>query len=210
MKVYVVRHGESEGNAQRNHSGWGPFELTEKGRAQADESGKVLRGIAFDRIFVSDLVRTQQTAAILLPDRISDFELREEIREYNTGWMVGHRFDDLAAEYGEKYTSCRANGDFTSMGGEDPDHFVARVGKFMGELEKIAEQNEEGKPLNIAVVAHAGVLRCIGELLTGAPYRENRWMNENCSINVLEYKDGKWRICLWNYAPALMSLRPEA
>ena len=209
MKVYVIRHGESEGNAQRRPSGWGPYELTEKGRAQAEESGKAVRDIPFDRIFVSVLIRTQQTAVILFPDRIAVFELRDKIREYNSGWVVGHKFDDLTAELGEKYTSCRANGDFTPLGGEDPDHFVARVGEFFKELEAVAQENGDEKPLNVAVVAHAGVLRCIGELVAGAPYRKNIWANENCSINVLEYKGGKWRVLLWNYAPALLSMRPE-
>jgi len=209
MKVYVVRHGESEGNAQKKHSGWGLFDLTEKGRMQAEETGKVIRSIPFDRIFVSDLVRTQQTAAIALPERIAEFELRENIREYNTGWMVGHKFEELAAEYGAKYTDCRTTGDFTPMGGEDPDHFVARVGEFMKELEEIAEANGEDKPLNVAVVVHAGVMRCMGEYLLGVPYRRNMWANENCCINVLEYKGGRWRVLLWNYAPALSSLKPE-
>lgn len=209
MKLYVVRHGESEGNAQKKHSGWGPFDLTEKGREQADETGKVIREIPFDRVFVSDLVRTQQTAAIALPDRLNSFELREEIREYNTGWMVGHKFEELTEEYGAKYTDCRATGDFTPMGGEDPDHFVARVGSFLQEMERLADENEDGKPLNIAVFAHAGVLRCIGEYVLGVPYRKNMWANENCSVNVLEYKNGKWRVLLWNYAPALNSLKPE-
>ena len=209
MKLYVVRHGESEGNAQKKHSGWGPFDLMEKGREQADETGKVIREIPFDRIFVSDLVRTQQTAAIAMPDRINSFELREEIREYNTGWMVGHKFEELTEEYGTKYTDCRATGDFTPMGGEDPDHFVARVGSFLQEMERLADENEDGKPLNIAVFAHAGVLRCIGEYVLGVPYRKNMWANENCSVNVLEYKNGKWRVLIWNYAPALNSLKPE-
>jgi len=209
MKVYVVRHGESEGNAQKRHSGWGPFDLTERGREQAEATGKVIRDLPFDRIFVSDLVRTQQTAAIALPERIAEFELRANIREYNTGRIVGRKFEDLAAEYGAKYTDCRVTGDFTPMGGEDPDHFVARVGEFMQELEGIAAQNEEGKPLNVAVFAHAGVMRCMGEYVLGVPYRKNMWANENCSINVFEYKNGKWRALLWNYAPALNALKPE-
>lgn len=206
MKVYFVRHGESEGNIRGVHSGWGAFELTQRGREQAEATGKAL---PFDRIIVSDLVRTQQTAAIALPERIADFELRGDIREYNTRWMVGRRYVDLAAEYGAKYTDCRKTGDFAPMGAESTAQFLQRVGGFVQYLEEIERENGQDAPLNIAVFTHAGVLRCIGDRILGVPYQENRLHCENCSVSVFECKNGAWKARVWNWTPGEDALAPE-
>lgn len=210
MKVYIVRHGESEGNANKVHSGWGAFPLTPKGKEQAEETGKILRPIPFDRIFVSDLVRTQETAAILLPDRIADFELREDIREYNNGWLVGRSFAQMEAEYGEAYIHMRIMQDYSPLGSEKPEHFVERVKGFLTELEELEHKSEERPIHNVAVISHAGVLKCVAECVLGVPYRSSLMPTDNCSVNILEYANGRWRVLCWNYTPTLVRFAPEA
>lgn len=208
MKVYVVRHGESEGNARQVHSGQGAFPLTQKGCAQAAETGKLLRDIPFDRIYVSDLLRAQQTAAIMLPDRGADFELRSDIREYDTRGFVGKSFPEMEALYGEKYLQMRKMQDYTDIGGESPEHFVERVSSFMQEMEAL--ENSGADAHNVAVVAHAGVLKCMAQYVLGVPYRAALMPTDNCSVNILQYKDGVWRVFCWNYTPALVRFAPEA
>ncbi len=201
MKVYMVRHGESEGNAYRIHSGWSSVELTDKGKEQARASGRLLEDIDFDAVYVSDLVRTQQTAALLLPRLRNRFVLTEEMREYNNGPnVVCKPFSQMEEEYGEKYLQWRRELDYSEIGGETPEHFFARVSSFMRRLEADAA---EGKR-NVAVVTHAGTLRNVLQYVTGLPYKQGALMGtSNCSVNVLEYKDGGWRILAWNYTPEL-------
>ena len=50
MKVWVVRHGESETNRDGLWTGWLDVELTEKGREDAAKAGKILAGTSFDKI----------------------------------------------------------------------------------------------------------------------------------------------------------------
>ncbi len=50
MLLYLIRHGESEANADGTHSGWSPVNLTEAGRAQAASARSLLDGVSFDRI----------------------------------------------------------------------------------------------------------------------------------------------------------------
>ena len=72
MKVFMVRHGESETNRNGLWTGWLDVSLTEKGREEALQVGKMLSKINFDKIYVSDLSRAKVTAEIALPSCIAE------------------------------------------------------------------------------------------------------------------------------------------
>ena len=67
MKLYMIRHGQSTANAQHLHAGWAQIPLTDQGMEQARIAGRLLAGIQFDSIYVSDLLRAQQTLTAALP-----------------------------------------------------------------------------------------------------------------------------------------------
>ena len=70
--LYVVRHAESEVNAQQGvpaQYGLGGSPLTERGRQQAAELANRLQCLAIARVYASDLVRAHQTARILAADQ---------------------------------------------------------------------------------------------------------------------------------------------
>ena len=50
MRVYVIRHGESESNRDGVWTGWIDAPLTEKGRVDAAAVGIILSGVSFDKI----------------------------------------------------------------------------------------------------------------------------------------------------------------
>ena len=83
MKLYVVRHGESESNRDKRFSGWSQVHLTEQGRRDAQRAGEMLAGLHFDRVYASDLPRALETARIALPDCAP--EQRAQLRENNVG-----------------------------------------------------------------------------------------------------------------------------
>lgn len=68
MKLYLVRHGESEANVAGiiNDDPSRPVPLTPRGRRQAEAAALGLRGIAFECAYVSRFPRARQTAEILL------------------------------------------------------------------------------------------------------------------------------------------------
>ena len=67
MKIYFIRHGESEYNLAQRHSGWAQVELTEQGKAQAESLRTYLSKIPFDKLYVSDLKRAIQTSQLAIP-----------------------------------------------------------------------------------------------------------------------------------------------
>lgn len=79
MRIYVIRHGQSEANRETAHAGWSQVRLTEKGIAQARAMQPRLQELRFDKIIVSDLRRAKQTAENALPrrDYVYDWRIRE-------------------------------------------------------------------------------------------------------------------------------------
>ncbi|MFD1484500.1 histidine phosphatase family protein [Lacticaseibacillus baoqingensis] len=83
--VYLVRHGHTWLNACGRMQGWINSFLTEKGKKQAIQTGKMLADIHFNRVYTSDSARTQETASLILENNnclqpqsvISDSSFRE-------------------------------------------------------------------------------------------------------------------------------------
>ena len=67
MRVYVIRHGESETNLSKRWTGWKAVNLTEKGYEDAKKAGKIIGDVTFDKVFSSDLRRAKETAMTALP-----------------------------------------------------------------------------------------------------------------------------------------------
>lgn len=90
MKLYFVRHGESEANLLREFSNSGiKHPLTEKGIAQAQELAQKLKDIPFSKIYSSPVLRAMQTAQIVSEQVCVPVEVVEALREWNVGIYEG-------------------------------------------------------------------------------------------------------------------------
>ena len=65
MTLFLVRHGETTWNRDGTIQGWADSSLTARGRRQARAVGERLAADGVDRLVVSDLQRTRETAAAL-------------------------------------------------------------------------------------------------------------------------------------------------
>ena len=95
MRVYVIRHGESETNQSKKWTGWLDVNLTDKGREDAKKAGTFLAGIVWDQIYTSDLVRARETAEIAIPG--CRYETSELLREINVGNIANKPLSVLTA-----------------------------------------------------------------------------------------------------------------
>lgn len=64
--LVLLRHGESDYNARRIYAGQVDCDLTDLGREQAREAGRLLQGLAFDVVFTSTLKRATETSDLAL------------------------------------------------------------------------------------------------------------------------------------------------
>jgi 2,3-bisphosphoglycerate-dependent phosphoglycerate mutase len=106
-KVVLLRHGESEWNRENRFTGWKDVDLSEKGRAEAREAGRLMKdaGFAFDLAFTSVLIRAIRTLGIALDEMgqlwipvIKHWRLNE--RHY--GALQGLNKAETAARHGEE------------------------------------------------------------------------------------------------------------
>ncbi|MGB6055924.1 MAG: 2,3-diphosphoglycerate-dependent phosphoglycerate mutase [Burkholderiaceae bacterium] len=106
-KIVFMRHGESTWNLENRFTGWTDVDLTEKGRAEARQAGKVLTeaGFSFDLCYTSVLKRAIRTLWITLDEMdlmwlpvVHSWRLNE--RHY--GALQGLNKAETAAKYGDQ------------------------------------------------------------------------------------------------------------
>lgn len=190
MKVYFVRHGESEANLNKCFAGQSDVPLTEKGKTQAEAIRPVLAEISFDKVYSSDLSRAHDTQKFSLPGY--EAETTQLLREISVGNLAGKSIVAMAAANGGM-TPTAQSGDYTPYGGENRQMLDARVGAFLKMLEQQPYEN-------VAVFAHRGVLMSVlRNVLATDAFPGGSILCDNCAVNVVEYDGKSWRILALNY-----------
>ena len=190
MELYVIRHGESEANAQKLFAGWSQIPLTEKGKEQARQTGGKLGGKTFDRIFCSDLCRAKQTAELVFPGREYTEDWR--LREIGVGDELLFKYKPECLEtYGEELRQAMEDRDYTRYGGESVADHRRRVAEFMDDLASIPDDER------IAVVCHEGTIYgMLCYVLKTEPSYHSVEVG-NASVTRFRRDNGRWKLIQW-------------
>ena len=194
MYLYLVRHGQSEGNVLRTFHGHTDYPLTELGREQARQAGEKLRSLPFSRCYASDLSRAWDTAMACVEGRGLTPEACPGLREQFVGEMEGLSWE----EAGERFPLVRTGyiEDWfhtTPPGGESPEAVAARVGAC---VDAIVAKGEDA-----LLVGHFGslsqVLLHLG-VLTREESLSPRWYFSQGTYSALRVEDGKAELLCFN------------
>ena len=195
MRLYFVRHGQSESNLAHVHAGWGDYALTAQGKEDARQTGRVLKGVSFDKVYSSDLCRAIQTQQIALPD--AEAERLSILREVNIGpEIMGKSPAECEEKYGDIYIQGKRRYDFSAIGGESRSEFLARIRSFLKMMEECPYER-------VAAFCHGGLIQNALDVVTGMELGKSDFICSNGSVSVLEYRDGKWRVVCWNVTETL-------
>jgi broad specificity phosphatase PhoE len=182
MQLYLVRHGQSEGNITRTNEGWADGALTQHGREQARLVAERFKDVSIDRIISSDLSRARTTAqAIAAHHPHVPFEIDASLREWNIGSYEGSPYGAVfremdAASYGRL--------DHPIEGGETIRAFKERVAKTIDSI--IASHGDE----TVIVVTHGGfILNALLYLLDVPDERFAEFDPENTGVAYLTIED---------------------
>ena len=105
MRLWLVRHGETEANVAGLYSGHAPTPLTGRGIAQAQTLGTLLRHVPVDNVLCSELERARHTTQLILGDREVPVRNMPELNEMFFGdWEMRHH-RDLQLEDAENYVT---------------------------------------------------------------------------------------------------------
>ena len=105
-KVVLLRHGESTWNKENRFTGWTDVDLTDKGREEALNAGRLLKqdGFSFDLAFTSVLIRAIRTCCITL-DELGELWIPVQrswrLNERHYGALQGLNKSETAAKHGE-------------------------------------------------------------------------------------------------------------
>lgn len=95
MKLYLIRHGETDWNAKHLYQGQGDRPLSALGKKEAQKLTQELKQIKVDALFSSDLKRAYETAKIV--NRLHKLPIQADplLREINFGKMEGQTHTEV-------------------------------------------------------------------------------------------------------------------
>ena len=183
MRIYIVRHGETEANKNGYLQGWTDVPLNENGRIIAELTGRGLKGIRFDHCISSPLIRAKEPAEILLREsgNSASISFDDRIKEMNFGSLEGMSVRDgkLIQFLKEPIV------DYKFPDGESFQEVMKRTQEFLKEL--IAK--DDGK--TYLVSTHGCALRAMLNFLYED--KDDYWHGHvpyNCCVNIIEVKNG--------------------
>lgn len=164
--LVLLRHGQSEWNLANRFTGFKDVDLTDNGRAEAINAGKLLKdaGINFDQVFTSTLKRANDTAKLALTeagqgDLIDSMVYHEDLRERDYGDLTGLNKDETRDKYGDEQVHIwRRSYDVPPPGGECLQDVVEKRVRPYYEA-NIKPMIDDGK--NILIAAHGNSLRAM-------------------------------------------------
>ena len=184
MKIYLIRHGLTEYNAQRRYQGRSDLPLSESGRKALLSSGKTP-----DTVYVSPLRRARETASVLFP--ASEQFVLPDLTEMDFGIFEGRTADEMEADpvCGPAYRTW-VEGMCTGRcpGGEDLAGFIERsVRAFLQAAELTHGAGD------MYIVAHGGTQMALLKALGPAKEKYYEWQTPaGCGL-VLDWDGSRLR-----------------
>jgi probable phosphoglycerate mutase len=159
MQLYVVRHGETQANAEGRYQGSLDVDLNERGVLQAREL-RVKLPVQIDTVVVSPLRRAQQTAAIVFVDDGLALSTLDAFRERGVGVFEGLTQEEAAQRYPELWAqNITRQWELAPTDGESISQFVERIRGGLNEL--LVNHGQQV----VVLVAHGVVAKAIRALV---------------------------------------------
>lgn len=190
MKLYIMRHGETDWNLEVRLQGCADILLNENGRKLAVVTGQALKDVEFAAVFSSPLSRAMETARLVLGERKTPIIPEKRIQEIGFGEWEGRRcgkeFNEVPREQMLHFFSDTEN--YTAPpGGEDLSELLGRTRDFYEELVHTPQYEDS----NILISSHGAACRALMQSV----YKDGDFwqgsLPKNCSVTVVEVKNGE-------------------
>jgi broad specificity phosphatase PhoE len=218
MAIYLLRHGESEGNVQRVNQGRIDLPLTERGREQARTAGAWLARIGVEPqvIYASPLRRAWETAELVASHFAHEYKMHEasDVIEYHEGQLQGMRDTEIYEQFPEyKHRTLDERGCMAKWGGESYEDVQSRLLKFIDTVSELVAGHalvpvtksdldsdlrlvpghlgtEPAPEIDVLAVAHGGSLYQLLKLWCGWPAPRHYFTRiSNCTCFKLELRE---------------------
>lgn len=192
MRLYIVRHGETDWNKERKVQGFSDIPLNEYGRHLARETAEGMKEIPFDLAYTSPLIRAKETAEIILAGRGIPVIESNGIKEMGFG-----EYEGMCISGKEKAPESEAfkkfftdTGNFVpAKGGESIADIMDRTGQFLKEL--CEDSQLQGK--RILLSTHGAAMTALLNHIRGNLDTADFWkwqVPANCAVTIVDVKEG--------------------
>jgi len=186
-RLYLIRHGQSAGNAEGRFGGHSPTPLSELGMEQAKLTAAALAREKIHVIYSSDLHRAVQTAEPLA--KLLDLPIikTDAFRERHVGVLQGLTFDESKAAFPKDYYALvNRSVHHVITEGESYGHLLRRATAALREIFHVHKGEK------IVIFSHTGAICFLTLHLLGAINRRTKttpWLvTSNCGINRFEIR----------------------
>ena len=193
MRLYIMRHGETDWNRQGKIQGRADIPLNDNGRKLAQITAKRLQEIPFAAAVTSPLSRAAETARIIMGDRVAPVMADERIAElaFGKGEGMTAKKDGVYLPVFENFF-CHPQRYVPLEGGETLPHLCRRTGEFLKDLSR----RKEWKDQTILITTHGAAMRGLMITIRGERL-ENFWMGNlvrNCGVTIVDETDGVYTV----------------
>lgn len=184
MKVYLIRHGETEWNVQRRVQGALDSPLTENGIQQAKNAARRLAKVTFDAAFASPAPRAYRTAEIIAePHPGLLIQKEDSLREFSFGIYEGHSLDHMDIECPALWTQFEKTPSLVTS--PEGDCMVSRVAESRRFVDRLTAQYMHKQ---ILCVSHGfGVCYFLSAALGIPVEHSHKFTSGNTALTVIEF-----------------------
>lgn len=185
LRLFVVRHGETDSSRERRFAGWRDVPLPEEGRRQCEAAARALAEVPVAAVYASPLERARASAEVIAKPHRLELRVRDAFREMGFGQWEGLTRAEVAARFPRDWEVWSiAPERFEAPGGESLDAVARRVAA------GIAALRGEHHGRTVVLVTHAIVARLIVLAALGlGPGRLWSVDAAPAGISELEYRD---------------------
>lgn len=197
INLTLIRHGKTPSNREHRYLGVTEEALSGEGRKQLEILAEkdILKKPWL--LFVSPMLRCQESAGILFPGR--EAYPIEEWREMNFGAYEGKNYEDLKNDsYYQKWID--SNGTLPFPEGESQQEYIKRCHRGLLTATKIIQkeiaenQIAESQPRNITAVVHGGTIMALLHILAGGNYFDYQVKNGGGYCCKLRLCGEEWKL----------------
>jgi broad specificity phosphatase PhoE len=200
VKLYLVRHGQTELNRDRRFRGLTRAPLNDRGRLEARGAAAILKGSGVDVVRSSPVPRALETAAIIAESLGAHVETDEGFTDVDYGQWQGLTVEEVGERFGPEMLESWK---------KDPGSFVFPDGDSMrsvrDRLRPAIEGLAGGADDRVVVVSHLAVLKVCFVLTLELPF-EYFWRIglDNGSVSHFTYTPERGFVLeWWNRAPEI-------
>ena len=182
MKIYMIRHGQTDWNLAGKIQGKTDVPLNEEGRAQARFLAEAMKSRPAAKVFTSPLKRARETAQAVAEALEAPLLLVPEFEEVDFGLWEGLTWQQIGERYPKEYAGWRREPvEHPPVGGEGRESASLRAKRGL----EILFEKSGGE--DAALVAHGAILAYIRDALFENQEKPPEQIVKNASITTIEY-----------------------